>query len=189
VYSRGLLALVIAGAGMYWSLNQVSTLEYTPVQGKIDRQVQGLMNPADSEKSSVGLHLRMMLHGYEHVAAHPLGFGLGSTTRAAQKFGSSSLSTETDLGNMLVSTGLLGGFVYHVVVFLIILSAIQYWRQSRSVLALAIMGILAVTFLGWLRGGGYAVDPLVWTCIGALDRLRNKRQPATANNTALPPED
>lgn len=173
--ARGILALLIAGAGMFWSLSKVGSIEGSPVQGKIDRQVQGLMNPTDSEKSSVGLHLFMMVEGYERVVRNPIGLGLGSTTRAAQKFGSNAQSTEVDLGNMLVSTGLVGGFMYHAVVFLILLTAVRYWKRTRSPLAMAFMGILAVTFFGWLRGGGYAVDPIVWICAGALDRLQNQR--------------
>jgi hypothetical protein len=174
---RGLLALLIAGAGMYWSLGKVSTLESSPVQGKIDRQVQGLMNPADSEKSSVGLHLMMWMKGYGYVLKNPVGLGLGATTQAAGKFGGKAYSTETDLGNMFVSTGIFGGVLYHVIVFLIILSAVRYWRRTRSPLAMTFIGILVVTALGWLRGGGYAVDPLVWICIGALDRLQNQNPP------------
>ena len=38
-------------------------------------------------------------------------------------------------------------------------------------LALAILGILIATIFSWLRGGMYAISPIIWLCVGALDRF------------------
>ena len=77
---------------------------------------------------------------------------------------------EVDSSDVFVSTGVVGGVIYLVVIILIIRSALRYWTATRCLLALALVGILIVTFLLWLRGGQYAVSALLWLCVGALDR-------------------
>jgi hypothetical protein len=121
----------------------------------------------------------MMLHGYVDGFTDPLGLGLGSVTKAAMKFGGQAASTEADASNVFRATGLFGGVAYHVMIFLIIVSAFRYWDRTRKPIALAILGVLGVTFLLWLGGGQYAISPLVWLCIGALDRFENGRDTRT----------
>ena len=75
------------------------------------------------------------------------------------------------MGNSFLALGVPGGVVYHIIVFLIILTGFKYWYHMRSVSAMAILGILGVTFLQWLGGGMYAVNPIIWVCVGALDRF------------------
>ena len=74
---------------------------------------------------------------------------------------------------ILVATGLIGGGIYHVMIVLVAITAIRYWRGTRTTLALALLGLPAAHFLLWLGGGLYAVSAINWLCIGSLDRLNH----------------
>lgn len=178
--ARGFVAAVVVAVGLVWSLSQASQLDLAPhVQGKIDRQADEFVNRGEGEYSSGATHFGMFLHGYEFAVHEPLGRGLGSTTLAASKFGSGGFTTETNLGDSFVALGLFGGLVYHVMVVLIAVTAAQYWLRTRDTLALALLGIVGVTFSTWLGGGMYAVSTVVLFCIGALDRLNKDVEPAS----------
>jgi hypothetical protein len=179
---RGIFALLIASIGLTWGLSSVDSNGHTAAQQKLQRQSEGLLNPGDSDKSTIGLHLAMMGHGYQLALKEPLGRGLGATTPAAKKFGGEWLSTEVDTANALVATGLIGGAIYHIILFLVFLYAIRLWLGTRSPTALALVGLLIVTALTWLGGGQYAVNTIVWFCVGAVDRLYR-------DNTLNPPSD
>jgi len=167
---RGGLALCIGVVGLTWGLSNITlNTSNERVQHRVDRQVEGILGANEGGSSATG-HVGMMLHGYKMGLQNPLGRGLGSTTKAAAKFGGEGGSMEVDSSNIFVSTGVVGGVVYLIVIFLIIRSALRYWTATRSLIALVLIGTLVVTFLGWLKGGQYAVSPLVWLCIGALDR-------------------
>lgn len=168
---RGLLALVVCGIGFAWSMSQVGSLGLGgAAQSKLERQAL-LLDEGTSEGGTIAVHTSLLLHGYEAAFTNPLGYGLGASSKAAVKFGSAFRPTETDIGDVMMTTGLVGGVIYHVMIVLIALTAIRYWLRTRSVLALAFVGILGVNFSLWLGGGLYAVSSILWLCIGALDRL------------------
>ena len=77
-------------------------------------QLGGLAHPFDERYSSAGLHSNMITTGFLEGIKNPLGHGLGSTTFAAQKFGTdnSGGSSELDFSDMFISLGLVGGLLY-----------------------------------------------------------------------------
>jgi hypothetical protein len=176
---RGVFALLIAGLGFVWSLSQVgpgsggpSYGELSGVERKMARQSE-LLGSHNRQGGTLRVHSFMMLNGYIDAVRNPLGAGLGATTKAAHKFTGRSVTTEADMTDVARATGLFGGIAYHVMMFYIIVSAFQYWQRTRSTLALSLIGILGVSGLQWLAGGLYALCPLIWLCIGALDRFQN----------------
>jgi hypothetical protein len=177
---RFALAVVLLGAGLVWSLNKTATMSLDPaVQRSLERQseVFGGEGP-EAGQSTVTMHSRLLKESYGTAFRRPLGFGLGATSAAAAKFGGPStisLSTETDVGDVMVATGLVGGLIYHVMIVLVAMAAIRYWRGTRTMLALALLGLPAAHFLLWLGGGLYAVSAIVWICIGGVDRLERDR--------------
>lgn len=183
--SRGILALLIGGVGLVWSLNQVTQIESgsADVEYYISRQTEGLLG-ATEQGSSANVHLRLMMHGFKQGFSYPLGLGLGATTKAAAKFGTGRRNTEVDISNVFVSTGVIGGVIYLIVIFWVFLTAVRYWRRTRSRLALALLGLPVLTILGWLSGM-YVITTLIWLCIGALDQFerdeRDKRDPSRSN--------
>ena len=169
------LALVLASGGLFWSLQQVQTDTYDKhTQALISHQVKGLLNPADSTNhaSTAPLHAAMVLGGVVEGFKVPVGHGLGATTLAASKFNEESRngSTEADISDSFAALGFAGGLVYLCVVFLVLSSATQWWRATRSLTALACLGILVVHIGHWLHGGSYAATMVVWFIIGGMER-------------------
>jgi hypothetical protein len=175
---RGVLVLVMAVVTLFMSLSYVTSsgVGHSVVEHKVNRQAQEFVHGqgAGGGKTTSANHLGMMLHSYTLTFSEPLGRGLGATSRAAKLDENSDYghSTETDLGDSFLALGFSGGITYHILVFLIIAAALQLWVRTRAPYAMAILGILGVTFLSWLGGGQYAVSPIVWLCIGALDRAQ-----------------
>ena len=173
---RGAVALLIAGVGLVWGLNQATEMSFSDrIENRVQRQAQEFTQRDGKGRSSVGVHLTLLANGYRSALNNPLGYGLGAGSKAA-KLGSNlnpsvAHGTETDLGNSFLALGLPGGIVYHIIVFLVVWNSFRYWQQTRSATAMAFLGILGVTFMQWLSGGLYAISPLLWICIGALDRL------------------
>ena len=173
---RGCIAAVIALMGLTWTLTQSASLGFDEdVQGRLDRQAQEFVVRGEGgEHLSSAAHLNMMLRGYTFPLSEPLGFGLGSTTQAGRFGDGRHHTTETNLGDSFVALGLPGGVVYHIMVFFVMLTGFRYWLRTRSLVALAVLGVLAVTFGNWVSGGLYAVSTVTLFCIGALDRVNRE---------------
>jgi len=154
----------------------------------VAHQASGFLDPLNPEVSTLREHVSIFLGGFAEGLAHPLGQGLGVTTLATYKYGSTastvtmeSTSTEVDLSNVFVSLGVVGGAVYIVIVALALLSALRYWHVSRTLVALAILGMLVVQSGQWLTGSHYALSALTWFCIGALDKFQESRRSGDEN--------
>ncbi len=173
---RGVFALVLGIAGLTWSLSQVSSVGGNArVEHRVNRQVEGLLG-ATEEGSSATNHLNMMVIGVTSAFREPLGYGLGATTKAARKFGGNMRTSESDIGDVAISTGLVGLLVYLIIIYLVLSTAVRHWTASRTVVSLAVLGLLALSFSGWLQGGRYAIYPILWLCIGWLDRAANQKK-------------
>jgi hypothetical protein len=175
---RGMMAAVIAGGMLAVALLQLGQVAETVgndrIQHRMQRQAEGFLNMNDRSKSTATIHKRMMIIGIWRGMQNPLGDGLGSTTKAAHKFGKPegiSGSMEVDISNVFLSTGTFGGLIYLWIVILTVKQSIQFWSQHRLLVGLCIAGVLGVTLLNWLAGGRYALTPLIWFLIGSLDRM------------------
>lgn len=178
---RGISILALASLGLYAGLSYVttSTVSNPVVQSRLDRQADEFVrgDGAAGNQTSTALHFKMLIHGYQVALREPLGRGLGATSLAA-KLGNqaaSGESTETDLGNSFLALGIPGGLVYHLLVVLIVVTGFRLWYYTRSRYSMVILGILGVTVFTWLGGGAYAVAPIIWVCVGALDRQYRDR--------------
>jgi hypothetical protein len=175
---RGMMAAVVAGGMLVVALLQLGqvaeTVGHDRIQHRMQRQAKGFLHITDPKQSTATTHKKMMIFGIIEGMKNPLGNGLGSTTKAAHKFGRPEGipgSMEVDISNVFLSTGTFGGLIYLVMVFLTVKQAIQYWSRNRTLVGLCIAGVLGVTILNWLAGGRYALTPLIWFLIGSLDRL------------------
>lgn len=174
---RFAIGLSLAVGGLYLILLQVQNFGFAGRIGAlVDHQVAGLLNPFDPTKSTAAVHTDMFVGGIVKSFSDPLGHGLGATTMGVSKFGGSGVNSEVDFSNMFSALGLAGGVVYAVIIVLVLLAAFRFWRSSRTRSALAILGILVMMVGGWLAGGHYLMDPLVWFCIGAVDRFEGERR-------------
>lgn len=169
---RGTLALALAVTGLVLSLQQAQQMQFSDqTQALVSHQTSGLLDPTNAKTSTAGIHSGMILNGFAEGFRTPIGKGLGATTIAAQKFGAGEGSSEMDMSNMFISLGFIGGLLYLGIVGLILVTAVRYWHQARTGVALALVGILFLNFGQWLNGGQYSIAFLIWFCIGALDRM------------------
>jgi hypothetical protein len=147
----------------------------------VDRQVAGLLDPTNEEASTAQGHLQMIVDGVVAGVTMPAGQGLGITTIAAAKFGEGTLNAEVDFANVMLALGIIGGVLYLAVIVTVLRTAIAWWKAERAAIALVTVGVVFVTFGGWLIGAEYAMAALVWFFIGAMDglastaRLKRKR--------------
>jgi hypothetical protein len=137
----------------------------------VERQVGGLLDPGNQEKSTAAGHLQMIEEAFASGITTPAGLGLGATTVAAQKYGARNLNAEVDLANLMISVGVLGGALYLIIVVGVLAKALRWWRIERRSYCLGLIGILVGALGGWLMGGEYSVAALLWLQIGLMDRL------------------
>jgi hypothetical protein len=160
----------------------------------IIRQVEGLTDPLNKEKSTGGEHLTLLTQGIGSGFTNPVGSGTGSINASAQKFGGegADAGTEVDISEAFVGFGAMGGLIYLVIVITTLRTAFRRYFATRDPVALAIAGLLIVTIGQWLNGGLYAVASITWFLIGwvtqpqresaTLEPSENEPQPA-----AIPP--
>lgn len=168
--------LVIAGGiGTATLIAALLALQASSLDGRVaplvDRQVGGLLDPGNEEKSTAIGHLQLLRDGLLAGLANPAGEGLGATTEAAEKYGRPRINAEVDVANLMLSVGVLGGALYLAIVAVVLLRALKWWRISRHPYALVLLGTLVAALGGWLMGGEYSVVALVWFEIGLMDRL------------------
>jgi hypothetical protein len=153
----------------------------------VERQVGGLLDPANQEKSTATGHLQMIEDGFIAGVVMPAGSGLGATTEAAQKYGARNQNAEVDFANLMISLGLLGGLLYLVIVMTVLLRGLKWWQIERQPYALVVLGSLVATLGGWLIGGEYSVAALIWFQVGLMDRLCRDAEFARRRSRARAP--
>jgi hypothetical protein len=179
---RLLIASAVGGALLVATLLSLSATSFSArVAPLVNRQVEGLLDPTNPEKSTATGHAQYIVEGLKSGFTSPAGLGLGATTLAASKYGGQAASTEFDLSNVMLSLGILGGVLYEVIVVTVLVTALRWWSIARSPAGLAVLGVSVATLGSWLIGGEYSMVAIIWFCIGAMDRLygqavRDRRQ-------------
>jgi hypothetical protein len=177
-------------AGTLFALQQMHLKG--PIDALVSHQVDGLLDPTNAEKSTAVGHLALAQEGLLKGLLSPAGNGLGATTLGATKYGAGVFNAEMDFSNMFYSLGVVGGLLYVGMIGAILSGAFRLWKLRRDSLDLAILGILAATFLSWLVGGEYGLVALMWFLIGALDRAgvelvaRRREKARHANRLGIP---
>ncbi|MEK8126946.1 hypothetical protein WMW72_03385 [Paenibacillus filicis] len=161
------LALIIMAGMLAGAFVWISKIESS--NELIAHQVNGLANPLDDEHSTAGIHVAMFVNGMIKGITNPIGHGLGFTTLAGAKMSSSGDSSEVDLSNMMISTGVIGGLVYGLILLETLRRAFRMSHHNTTVLI--VFGILIATIGAWSNGGNYSVCAIIWLSIGVLDRL------------------
>ena len=150
----------------------------TGAEEAISHQVGGLAHPFDSRYSTAGTHVTAVSSSLLRGLTHPLGFGLGYTTFAAEKISgqgeSGQGSSEIDLSDMFTAIGLVGGLIYLAVAFLVLQYSVRYVRTAPLRISLPILAIVLESSGGWLVGGQYSSSALVFFLFGALAHGRQE---------------
>jgi hypothetical protein len=158
--------LVFVGAG-HLAENTATSGTTAPF---VDRQLEGLANPLDAEKSTASAHYGYFAKGIASAFTDPIGHGLGVISVAGSKFGGEAKLTEYDPSNMAVAAGLPGLLAYVAVVVLGFRQAYRLARARPGPVTLAAFGVVIVLFTQWLNGGLYAISMLPWLALGWVDR-------------------
>ena len=143
----------------------------------VSRQVSGLSDPFDPEKSTLPAHVDALVSGIATGVRNPVGQGLGVVTIAGEKFGSTTISTDVDPSNVAIAMGIPGLMAYGAVVVIGLRKAFSRARRQQDLLTLAALGIALVTLFQWLNGGNYSVAPLPWLLLGWLDNASPRSAP------------
>ncbi len=168
----GALAVVALGIGLsHFSSAQTTTSAVAnPTGTLLQHDISGITDPTGSNSSLPG-HLSETFDGIKSAFSQPIGYGTGSVTLASGHLGgAANAGTESDLGNAGTGLGLLGVFLYVVVVVQGLLCAYRLAARRRDALAIAALGLLVVTLDQWLNGDLYSVAWLVWLSLGWVDR-------------------
>jgi hypothetical protein len=182
---------VVAVAAAYGSVSVLGSALSTSGNAFVEHQVSGLADPLNGDVSTLMVHVELFVKGIEFGVSHPLGAGVGVIGGAA-KLSPDNVggSTEFDVSDAFVSSGLVGGVLYTVLLAVAVLRGIQGWFAGRATL-LPILGIMASTAGYWLIGRHYALAPLTWMLIGHLARvtadLPSRREARTAQARAASP--
>lgn len=178
---RIFLGVAIAGIGLVWSLQQAQNINFgSQTQSLVQHQTEGLLDPGHSTATA---HTSMIYNGILEGVKSPWGHGLGSTSIAASRLGTGSITTESDWGDAFVSLGLFGGLIYTFIIGIVLLTAVRQWMKTRSFVSLAVLGILLSGIRCWLYGDFYATAMLMWFLIGALDRATYLDQTIVKSNS------
>lgn len=164
------LVVVAIGIGVVYSF--ITTLNVGD-NDLLAHQVNGLANPLDEEHSTATLHMEMAVNGFAHGFRNPVGTGLGSTTLAGAKLGNGGNNAEVDLSNMFISNGIIGGFVY-LLLMVTVLKTGFFMASKQKTIYMIVLGILLVSFGSWSTGGNYSSAALIWMLIGYLDKSRKE---------------
>ncbi|TFE22640.1 hypothetical protein [Cohnella luojiensis] len=165
-----LVSLIACGVmtGMFFAMSKLNT-----ENDLIYHSVVGLTDPMGEESTTLG-HYNLMIDGFLKGFTNPLGHGLGSTTIAAGKFSGSAVSSEVDLSNKFLATGIVGGILYLIIMIKILFIAFK--QANSSIVHLVILGVLFSQAGQWLNGGHYSVVGLIWIMIGYLDKNSTKKE-------------
>jgi hypothetical protein len=139
--------------------------------GVLQRQAMGILDPFTPGRTTLPSHLGRVRKAFIDAFTHnPFGYGLGSTTLAAMKFGGVGKGTELDFSNVLVSSGIVGAVLYLIIIFQIFKEVIFLCFNSRNLRYTVVFAILFVTTGNFLSGANYALVPLLWLLIGWMDK-------------------
>ncbi len=186
----GIGRTALAGLGALFALGiAVSQFQAATSGGSssalVSRQVSGLSDPFNPEKSTLPLHVESLLSGLGTGLRNPVGHGLGVITIAGEKFGSGNVSTDVDPSNVAVAMGVPGLLAYGSVVVVALRLAFRRARCRQDLLTLAVLGVALVTLFQWLSGGNYAVAPLPWLLLGWLDQPSGAVAPSLGSGTPV----
>jgi hypothetical protein len=186
ILGRAFLAVVVGGGGLYIGLHRLQGAigDGDARTSVLSDHTFELLNPGESSAEG---HWSIALYGVAAGLKNPIGRGLGSTTMAAQKFGSSGgAGYENDVANMFAALGVFGGLLYVAIILYVLYRTYIVWQERRSVSALLILGVLLSQLGYWLEGGHYALAAICWFLIGSIDRNRPAAEPSGGEHADAP---
>ncbi len=165
---RGVI-LIILLAGLVVLLQSILPDQLNTGNVAVDKllthQVSGLADPFGAT-STASSHLSIIAGGILQGFTHPIGYGLGSTTQAASKFGVARFGTEFDVSDIFLAGGAITGFVYIAFLARALWISAQLYRVERGSTQLAVFLMLFASLGQTLGSGNYVIGPTILTLVG-----------------------
>jgi hypothetical protein len=160
----GLISIMVLFS--IWSLLPLLNPSWFGVaEPAVQHMIEGLVDPLSEEQTGLG-HIERIVEGMKTIATNPIGHGIASVTKAADKSGGKdAMSTEMDLSNMIVALGI-GGVIYILVVIMTMYKLIKLISMQRKIEYIMVLGILAGGIGNWVNGGFYTTSIITWLLVG-----------------------
>lgn len=166
LWARMLIVVIAIAAGMA-GMNVLNNLTSSE-NDLVSHLANGLTNPLDEKHSTLILHAEIFWKGIVKGFQVPIGHGLGSSTQAAKTFSVGGQNTEYDIGDIMVSHGVIGGVLFVLIMFMVL--RLLFALPKHDPIHLALAGVLLATIGFWLIGELTAVNAVLWLSIGYLDK-------------------
>jgi hypothetical protein len=160
----GLISIMVLFS--IWSLlPRLNPSWFGVAEPAVQHMIEGLVDPLSEEQTGLG-HIERIVEGMKTIATNPIGHGIASVTKAADKSGGTdAMSTEMDLSNMIVALGI-GGVIYILVVIMTMYKLIKLISMQRKIEYIMVLGILAGGIGNWVNGGFYTTSIITWLLVG-----------------------
>ena len=140
----------------------------------VGHTARGFFNPVGERSFQSRLNLWKYLFT-NIVRRNPIGYGLGSTSIAAQKFGGSGVGTEGYIFALFVNSGIVGGLLFLIISLVVLKKGAELSLQSEGSKALApvILAIIVGLTLNNIFGSSFilhSIAPTGWFLIGWIVR-------------------
>ncbi len=137
---------------------------------------RGFFNPTGESTFQSRLDLWQYLFT-NIVRRNPVGYGLGSTSISAQKFGGWGVGTEGYIFALFVNSGVVGGLLFSIISLAVLKKGAELSTQSegRKAFAPLVLAIIAGLTLNNIFGSSfilYSVAPVGWFLMGWLTKQR-----------------
>ncbi|WP_152680017.1 hypothetical protein [Niallia circulans] len=160
----GLISIMVLFS--IWSLlPRLNPSWFGVAEPAVQHMIEGLVDPLSEDQTGLG-HIERIVEGMKTIATNPIGHGIASVTKAADKSGGTdAMSTEMDLSNMIVALGI-GGVIYILVVIMTMYKLIKLISMQRKIEYIMVLGILAGGIGNWVNGGFYTTSIITWLLVG-----------------------
>ncbi|MFA9558190.1 hypothetical protein ACERII_12845 [Evansella sp. AB-rgal1] len=156
---------ILAMSLLWFILPRINPAWFGVAEPIIEHVVAGLTDPLSEELTGIG-HLERFADGMMSIFSNPIGYGIASITKAADKLsGSTAMSTEVDISNMIVALGV-GGIIYSLVIFFTIYKTITLVNITKRMEYLAVLAVFVGSLGQWINGGFYLVPIIIWAFAG-----------------------
>jgi len=140
------------------------------IQELLAHQVNGLTHPFDLKYSTGQLHYQQILNAFLTSFRYPIGYGLGSTTIAASKFGAINQGAELDIPDIFLSGGVLAGIIYVIILYRTLKAGAILTFRYKVLTDIMPWAAIAITLGQTLNGGLYSLMPFLWLFVAWIDR-------------------
>jgi O-antigen ligase len=162
-----LVLIVLIFAGVFISRVGITPEvdENSAISASVHHTLKGITNPSQEHSFRMRMNIWFVKVPRRFIA-NPFGYGLGSRTLAAWKFGSPYMATENIVLDLILSTGI-AGLIAFLLLFIAILKKVFFLMKIERNSIIGILVItLTITFFLIGSASEYSVFPIIFLLWG-----------------------